>query len=101
MICGGWLGFGGDDMNKFLWMVRIAEAQWPTEIVQNKFFAKNGRYEWRSTTISETMEKSTMYRLSYAGYVQLPVTSGYYRCTSGVFRIYFKVRTTDESKKWR
>ena len=97
MICGGWLGFGGDDMNKFLWMVRIAEAQWPTEIVQNKFFAKNGRYEWRSTTISETMEKSTMYRLSYAGYVLLPVhflstfctLPVYFRCTSGVLVLYF------------
>merc|ERR1712046_171387 len=70
MICGGWLGFGGDDMNKFLWMVRIAEAQWPKDIIQKQFFGKNGRYEWRSTTISETMEKSTMYRLSYAGFAQ-------------------------------
>ena len=86
MICGGWLGFGGDDMNKFLWMVRIAEAQWPTEIVQNKFFAKNGRYEWRSTTISETMEKSTMYRLSYAGYVKLAV---HFLSISGLFPVHF------------
>ena len=27
ILTGAWLGYPGDDMNKFLWMVRIAEAQ--------------------------------------------------------------------------
>ena len=67
ILGGAWLGFAGDDMNKFLWMIRIAEAEWPTEVRQKDFFTKQGRYEWRTETVSETMKSSIMYRMSYNG----------------------------------
>ena len=32
VIFGGVIGYGGDDINKFLWMVRIAQGEHPDEI---------------------------------------------------------------------
>ena len=32
VIFGGLIGYSGDDINKFLWMVRIAEGEHPHEI---------------------------------------------------------------------
>ena len=32
VIFGGMIGYSGDDINKFLWMVRIAEGEHPREI---------------------------------------------------------------------
>lgn len=32
VIFGGVIGFSGDDINKFLWMVRIAEGEHPQDI---------------------------------------------------------------------
>lgn len=32
IIFGGAIGYSGDDINKFLWMVRIAEGEHPKEI---------------------------------------------------------------------
>lgn len=39
VIFGGVIGYSGDDINKFLWMVRIAEGEHPKIIrVNNTFF---------------------------------------------------------------
>jgi hypothetical protein len=32
VIFGGLIGYSGDDINKFLWMVRIAEGEHPKDI---------------------------------------------------------------------
>ena len=32
VIFGGAIGYSGDDINKFLWMVRIAEGEHPKDI---------------------------------------------------------------------
>lgn len=32
IIFGGVIGYSGDDINKFLWMVRIAEGEHPRDI---------------------------------------------------------------------
>lgn len=32
VIFGGFIGYSGDDINKFLWMVRIAEGEHPKDI---------------------------------------------------------------------
>lgn len=38
VIFGGVIGYSGDDINKFLWMVRIAEGEHPKDIrVSNSF----------------------------------------------------------------
>lgn len=38
VIFGGVIGYSGDDINKFLWMVRIAEGEHPKEIRVSKLW---------------------------------------------------------------
>lgn len=44
VVFGGLLGYSGDDINKFLWMVRIAEGIWPDEVRERDFFTARGEY---------------------------------------------------------
>ncbi|GMF02894.1 unnamed protein product [Ambrosiozyma monospora] len=44
VIFGGLLGYSGDDLNKFLWMVRIAEGIWPDDVNEKTFFTQRGEY---------------------------------------------------------
>jgi len=44
VVFGGLLGYSGDDINKFLWMVRIAEGIWPDEVKERDFFTSRGEY---------------------------------------------------------
>jgi dolichyl-diphosphooligosaccharide--protein glycosyltransferase len=44
VVFGGLLGYSGDDINKFLWMVRIAEGIWPDEVKERSFFTPRGEY---------------------------------------------------------
>lgn len=44
VVFGGLLGYSGDDINKFLWMVRIAEGIWPEEIKERDYFTARGEY---------------------------------------------------------
>lgn len=45
VVFGGLLGYSGDDINKFLWMVRIAEGIWPDEVKERDFFTARGEYK--------------------------------------------------------
>ena len=38
VIFGGLIGYSGDDINKFLWMVRIAEGEHPKDIKESNYF---------------------------------------------------------------
>lgn len=64
VIFGGMLGYSGDDMNKFLWMVRIAEGIWPDEVKERNFFTERGEYRVDDEA-TDTMKNSLMYKLSY------------------------------------
>jgi len=68
VIFGGLIGYSGDDINKFLWMVRIAQGVWPDEIQETNYFTPNGEYrvDDRATT---TMKESLMYKMSYYRFV--------------------------------
>jgi dolichyl-diphosphooligosaccharide--protein glycosyltransferase len=33
-----------DDINKFLWMVRIAQGIWPDEVQEVNYFTQRGEY---------------------------------------------------------
>lgn len=44
VIFGGLLGYSGDDINKFLWMIRISQGVWPDEVVESNFFTPRGEY---------------------------------------------------------
>jgi dolichyl-diphosphooligosaccharide---protein glycosyltransferase len=59
VVFGGLLGYSGDDINKFLWMVRIAEGIWPDEVKERDFFTARGEYRVDGDA-SETMKNSLM-----------------------------------------
>jgi asparagine N-glycosylation enzyme membrane subunit Stt3 len=60
VVFGGLLGYSGDDLNKFLWMVRIAEGIWPDEIKERDFFTARGEYRVDEEA-TPTMKNSLMY----------------------------------------
>lgn len=70
VIFGGLLGFGGDDLNKFLWMIRISEGIWPDEIKEHNFFTPSGEYRVDSQA-ADAMKNSLMYKLSYHNFPSL------------------------------
>jgi dolichyl-diphosphooligosaccharide--protein glycosyltransferase len=59
VVFGGLLGYSGDDINKFLWMVRIAEGIWPDEVKERDFFTDRGEYRVDEGA-TETMKNSLM-----------------------------------------
>lgn len=59
VVFGGLLGYSGDDINKFLWMVRIAEGIWPDEVKERRFFTERGEYRVDAGA-TQTMKDSMM-----------------------------------------
>ncbi|KAH9958806.1 Oligosaccharyl transferase STT3 subunit [Russula dissimulans] len=70
VIFGGLLGYSGDDINKFLWMVRIAQGVWPDEIQEPRYFTPQGDYRVDDQA-SPTMKNSLMYKMSYYRFPEL------------------------------
>ncbi|PIS57128.1 hypothetical protein CJI97_000153 [Candidozyma auris] len=70
VIFGGVLGYSGDDMNKFLWMVRISEGIWPEEIHERDYFSAKGEYKVDSEA-STTMKNCMLYKMSYYRFAEL------------------------------
>ncbi|GAM90929.1 hypothetical protein ANO11243_089760 [Dothideomycetidae sp. 11243] len=70
VVFGGLLGYSGDDINKFLWMVRIAEGIWPDEVKERDFFTARGEYRVDEEA-TPTMKNSLMYKMSYYNYDKL------------------------------
>jgi len=70
VVFGGLLGYSGDDINKFLWMVRIAEGIWPDEVSERSFFTAKGEYRVDDEA-TPTMRNSLMYKMSYYGFSRL------------------------------
>ncbi|MCJ1226938.1 oligosaccharyl transferase stt3 subunit [Toensbergia leucococca] len=70
VVFGGLLGYSGDDINKFLWMVRIAEGIWPDEVKERDYFTSRGEYRVDDEA-TPTMKNSLMYKMSYYNYNSL------------------------------
>lgn len=70
VIFGSVLGYSGDDINKFLWMIRIGEGVYPNDIDERKFFTDRGEYRVDKDA-TPTMRNSLMYKLSYYRFVEL------------------------------
>ncbi|KAN0132809.1 glycosyltransferase [Lactarius tabidus] len=70
VIFGGVIGYSGDDINKFLWMVRIAQGVWPDEIQEPRYFTPQGDYRVDEQA-SPTMKNSLMYKMSYYRFAEL------------------------------
>ncbi|KAG9298003.1 hypothetical protein G9A89_018831 [Geosiphon pyriformis] len=70
IIFGGLLGYSGDDINKFLWMIRIAEGVYPDQVREKDFFNERGEYRVGDEA-TPTMRNSIMYKMSYYNYNEL------------------------------
>jgi dolichyl-diphosphooligosaccharide--protein glycosyltransferase len=70
VIFGGLIGYSGDDINKFLWMVRIAQGVWPDEIQEHNYFTTTGEYRVDDRA-SQAMKDSLMYKMSYYRFNEL------------------------------
>ena len=64
VIFGGAIGYSGDDINKFLWMIRIGEGVYPNEINERNFFTDRGEYRIDDQA-TPTMRNSLLYKMSY------------------------------------
>ena len=70
VIFGGLIGYSGDDINKFLWMIRIGEGVYPDDISERKFFTDRGEYKVdKDATV--TMKESLMYKMSYYRFAEM------------------------------
>lgn len=70
VIFGGVIGYSGDDINKFLWMVRIGEGEHPNEIRESDFFTDRGEFRVDSGG-TKTLLNCLMYKLSYYRFGEL------------------------------
>ncbi|GLB41540.1 putative oligosaccharyl transferase STT3 subunit [Lyophyllum shimeji] len=70
VIFGGLIGYSGDDINKFLWMIRIAQGVWPEEIQEPNYFTPQGEYKVDDSA-SPAMRNSLMYKMSYYRFNEL------------------------------
>lgn len=70
VIFGGVIGYSGDDINKFLWMVRIAEGEHPKDIREGDYFTDSGEFRVDAQG-SQTLLNCLMYKLSYYRFGEL------------------------------
>eukprot|EP00188_Purpureofilum_apyrenoidigerum_P003114 Plantae.Rhodophyta-Purpureofilum_apyrenoidigerum.ctg3169.p1 GENE.Plantae.Rhodophyta-Purpureofilum_apyrenoidigerum.ctg3169~~Plantae.Rhodophyta-Purpureofilum_apyrenoidigerum.ctg3169.p1 ORF type:complete len:732 (-),score=118.55 Plantae.Rhodophyta-Purpureofilum_apyrenoidigerum.ctg3169:1090-3285(-) len=80
VIFGGLLGYSADDINKFLWPVRISASVDPS-VNEREYLTREGGYSV-GANMGEGLRKSLIYKLSYYrfGEVQLqPGVKGYDR----------------------
>lgn len=82
VIFGGVIGYSGDDINKFLWMVRIAEGEHPKDIRESDYFTERGEFRVDSQG-APTLLNCLMYKLSYYRFGELQLD---YRAPAGYDR---------------
>jgi hypothetical protein len=71
VIFGGFIGYSGDDINKFLWMVRIAEGEHPKDIrVCWCYYLSHHQqlFNYRNLIISPNLANSVLIRLDRRHY---------------------------------
>merc|ERR1712025_546810 len=87
VIFGGVMGYSGDDINKFLWMVRIAEGEHPNDIRETDYFTERGEFRVDSEG-TKTLLNCLMYKLSYYRFGELKLDysspAGYDRTRNAV-----------------
>ncbi|RCH81397.1 oligosaccharyl transferase stt3 subunit, partial [Rhizopus stolonifer] len=70
VVFGALLGYSGDDINKFLWMIRISQGIWPDKIQESNYFTPTGEYRVDDNA-SKAMRESLMYKMSYYRFNEL------------------------------
>ncbi|GAB5366072.1 hypothetical protein AAMO2058_001113000 [Amorphochlora amoebiformis] len=74
VVFGGKIGYSSDDINKFLWMVRISGGIFP-EVVEAEYYNAQGMYTVDSSATS-TMHNSLMYSMCYYRFGELMTQYG-------------------------
>ncbi|OLY80784.1 Dolichyl-diphosphooligosaccharide-protein glycosyltransferase subunit stt3 [Smittium mucronatum] len=64
IIYGGMLGYSGDDINKFLWMIRIGQNIYPEDLKEELFYNSQGQYAIGDNA-SPRMKECIMHKMSY------------------------------------
>ncbi|KAJ3217564.1 oligosaccharyl transferase stt3 subunit [Dinochytrium kinnereticum] len=70
VIFGAAIGYSGDDINKFLWMIRIGEGVYPNDVSERSFFTDRGEYRVDDEA-TPAMRNSIMYKMSYYRFAEL------------------------------
>lgn len=87
VIFGGVIGYSGDDINKFLWMVRIAEGEHPKDIKESDYFTDRGEFRVDAEG-APALLNCLMYKLSYYRFGELKLDyrgpAGYDRTRNAV-----------------
>ncbi len=73
VVFGGLSHYSGDDINKFLWMIRIAQNDYP-EIIEEDYLV-NGVYRVDEAATSK-LKESLMYKLSYYRFGEVHTMQG-------------------------
>lgn len=73
VIFGGMSGYSSDDINKFLWMVRIGGGVFPQ--IKESDYLNNGEYTVSSRG-TQTMLNSLMYKMSYYDFGNIMTENG-------------------------
>jgi len=71
VIFGGMTNFSGDDIAKFMWMIRIAANEFP-QVKEEDFYNSQGAYRVDDTG-SETLLNCLMYKLVYYRYGDIKI----------------------------
>jgi dolichyl-diphosphooligosaccharide--protein glycosyltransferase len=70
IIFGGRIGYSSDDINKFLWPVRISAGVYPERIQEKNYYAQDGSYRVDKYA-PKTMINSLMYKMAYYRFAEI------------------------------
>ncbi|KAK1365353.1 Dolichyl-diphosphooligosaccharide--protein glycotransferase [Heracleum sosnowskyi] len=94
VVFGGLVGYPSDDINKFLWMVRIGGGVFPH--IKEPDYLRDGQYRIDSEA-TPTMLNCLMYKLSYYRFVETDGGKGFDRVRrTEIGKKYFKLSHFDE-----
>jgi len=96
VVFGGLIGYSSDDINKFLWMVRIGGSTDP-KIKEEHYLSVRGDYRIDAEG-SKTMLDSMMYRMSYLNFDLASPPNGVDRVRGGAIGLTgFKMKHLEEA----
>eukprot|EP00823_Brevimastigomonas_motovehiculus_P002182 TRINITY_DN1371_c0_g1_i1.p1 TRINITY_DN1371_c0_g1~~TRINITY_DN1371_c0_g1_i1.p1 ORF type:complete len:766 (+),score=186.20 TRINITY_DN1371_c0_g1_i1:55-2298(+) len=85
VVFGGYIGYSSDDINKFLWMVRISGGIFP-EVVEREYFNAQGQYRVDATA-PKRMTNCLMYKMCYYRFGEVLGYGGGSRPVGGFDRV--------------
>ena len=75
VVFGSMARYSSDDINKFLWMVRIGQGVYPEEIAENNYYSASGQYDMGPNG-NPIMHESIMFKMCYYRFGELQTEYG-------------------------